>query len=213
VIEFKAAENGVISNIVNDYYKNDKIIYQPELKTKFIIINSDDSLWPIINRSICFKLIKNEILKKVINIVGPKYTEAYMLIYEDTIMSYILFKVANSYYLMKEIGYYYSKQDKKELKIKTKCICSKNKIEGSFDEIQFLNFLFEKTQNNKIERKMLCHEILTINHYFNITKINHSDSLCLSKIIEKMIRCRYLSKKEKEYLLDIYNNLKKKQIV
>ena len=127
VIEFKASINGVITPIVNDYYKNNKIIYQPELKTKFIVIKNDESFRPIINRNICFKLIKNEVLKKVINIIGPKYTEVYMLRYEDTIMSYILFKVANSYYLMKELGYYYSKNDKKKLKLKEKSIFSNNK--------------------------------------------------------------------------------------
>ena len=69
IVEFKASIDGNINQIVNDYYKNNKIIYQPELKKKFIVIKDDDSFGPIISRSICFKLIKNEILQKVINII------------------------------------------------------------------------------------------------------------------------------------------------
>ena len=128
VIEFKASINGNTNCIVNNYYQKNKIIYQPELKTKFIVIKNDDSVRPIINRNIWSKLIKNKIFKKVIKRIGPEYTGEYMLSYEDTIMSYMLFKVANSYYLMKELGYYFSNKDKQEkLNLnKNKCLCTNN---------------------------------------------------------------------------------------
>lgn len=209
VVEFRASKNGNISHIVNDYYQENKIIYQPELETKFIIIKRDDSSSPIINRNICFKLIKNDILKKVTNIIGPEYTEEYMLDYEDTIMSYILFKVANSYYLMKELGYYYSKNDKqKKLNIR-KCLCTNNNKKIA-DPIKFLYFLFEKSNDNEIERKIICHEIITINNCWNITRIVNSEFHYPLKMIETLIKSKYLSKNEKEKLINIYNNLKKK---
>lgn len=210
IVEFKASIDGNINQIVNEYYKNNKIIYQPELKKKFVVIKDDDSFCPIISRSICFKLIKNEILQKVVDIIGPKYTEEFMLNYEDTIMSYILFKVANSYYLMKEIGYYYSRKDKKQkLNLKNECLCTNNNINTN-DSIKFIYFLFERTKNNKQERKMLCHEIIAINYYLNITQMINSDFYYPLKIIEILIKSKYLSKIEKEKLINIYNNIKKK---
>ena len=213
VVEFKASYylNEKFIRVVNNYYQDNRIIYQPELKTKFINIKDDDSVRPIINRSICFKLIKNSIFKKIINIIGPRYTEEYMLNYEDTIMSYILFKVANSYYLMKERGYYYSKtEDKYQFQQKKKCKRTINIIKKTIDPIKFLYFLLEKTKNNKIERKVIYHEIISINYYNKIINvINNNDNYALN-ILKVMIKCRYLSKIEKEKLIYIFNNLKNK---
>jgi hypothetical protein len=211
VIEFKAAINGNIKYVINNYYKNNKIIYQPELKTKFIVIKKDDYAMPIINRSICFKLIKNKIFNEVINIIGTKYTEKYMRNYEDTIMSYILFKVANSYYSMKELGYYYSKKDKKKKgNLNNKCFCKNNNSRRIADPIKFLFFLFEKANTNKIESKILCHEIMSINYYYNIASIVHSDFQYLLKIIETLIKSKFLSNGEKRKLIKIFHNVKKK---
>ena len=197
---------------MNNYYQSNKIIYQPELKTKFIDLKNDDSVRPIINRSICFKLIKNKLLKKVINIIGQKYTEEFMLYYEDTIMSYFLFKVANSYYLMKELGYYYSRHDKKKnIQYKKKCLCRNNLNIKMADPIKFLYILLEKTKNNYIERKIIYHELISINYYSNISNIiNYNFFYYPFKIFKTMINCRYLSKKEKEKLVNIFNNVKKK---
>ena len=39
--------------------------------------------------------IKNDIFKKVLDFIGEKYTEYYLLDYEDNIMTVSLFHVAN----------------------------------------------------------------------------------------------------------------------
>ncbi len=211
VIEFKASINGNIRHIANDYNIKKKIIFQPELERIFIVIKNDDSARPIINRSICFKLIKNKIMNKVINMIGPEYTEEFMISYEDTIMSYILFKVANSYYYMKELGYYYSNNDKKEkLNSKNKRLFKSNNNKRIPDPLKFLYFLFEKANHNKIESKIICHEIISINYYSNITSIVNSFFHYPLKIIRTLIKSEYLSDVEKKKIIKIYNDLKKK---
>lgn len=114
VIEFSYA------NFFNQNYKNmgnnllpienlnNRIIYQPELKFKFIKITEKIELWYYLNRQIWAKFIKNDIFKKVLEFIGPKYTEDNIIIYEDTIMSIALFIIAKSYYYLKETGYYRS---------------------------------------------------------------------------------------------------------
>ena len=67
VIEFKMAyfikrnfrriENNL--DPIDNLYK--RIIYQPELKYKFVKITQKEKLWNYLNRSICSKLIKNDI--------------------------------------------------------------------------------------------------------------------------------------------------------
>ena len=53
---FKRIENNL--EPIENLYR--KIIYQPELKYKFIKITEKEKLWNYLNRSICSKLIKND---------------------------------------------------------------------------------------------------------------------------------------------------------
>jgi glycosyltransferase involved in cell wall biosynthesis len=144
------------------------IIYQPELRTIFFKINEEnDSFRPIKCRGIWGKLVKNEILKKSIVNIGTKYTDDYITVYEDTMMSVSLYQVANSYYLMRYAGLYISKDDKSGrypfLKNKV-CKVRKNVIKG-YHELKFLNFLIEKLKDNKIEKQTIYHEMISINSY------------------------------------------------
>ena len=114
VIEFNYA------NFVNMNYKNigsnlspienlnNRIIYQPEFKFKFIKISKNEDLWNYINRQIWGKFIKINIFKKVLEFIGPTYTEDNIVLCEDTIMSVALFIIAKSYYFFREPGYYRS---------------------------------------------------------------------------------------------------------
>ena len=83
---------------------HNRIIYQPELKYKFIKLQKKDKFWNYLNRNIVSKIIKNKLFKQVLDFISSKYTEDYILTFEDTIMSVSLFILSNSYYLTKEPG-------------------------------------------------------------------------------------------------------------
>ena len=70
------------------------IIYQPELRTKFFYIKENDAMRGILCRNICVKLIRNRILKKALINIGKKYTDDYIMEYEDTIMAVAIFQIA-----------------------------------------------------------------------------------------------------------------------
>ena len=136
---------------LNHSYKNikglyNRIIYQPELSFKFVDFSEKDSIEGFVNRNIWGKMIKNDIFKKVLEYIGPKYTEDYINEYEDTIMSYALFQIANSYYYIHECGYYMSKEECEEtfpiLNFK-KCKSKNFTINKSLDPIKYLNFLLD----------------------------------------------------------------------
>ena len=64
--------------------------------------------------------------------------------YEDTIMTVSLFRVANSYYYMNELGYYKSKRECENsfpLLGNKKCIPKNFTINKELDPIKYLNFL------------------------------------------------------------------------
>jgi len=201
VVEFKMMTfiRGKLNKWENQYNMSTyNIIYQPELRTKFF------SLTPYIileNRSICAKIIKNKILKKVIKRIGQKYTEDYFITYEDTIMVITLFQIANSYYYMKEEGYYYSKDDK----IKNPEL--NEKIIKGMDPIKFLQYLIEKTRNNKVEKQLMYNEIILADKWWCFYKnINHHFEMVYN-ILDEMIKSRFLLNNQKERLILIKNSL------
>ena len=218
IVEFKImAFNGRSrKQLLNKYtMENNDILYQPKLRTKFFFFNNDPRYRAFQNRNICGKIIRNKIFKKVLNRIGPKYTEDYILFYEDTIMAFTLFQIANSYYYMKEEGYYYSKEDKgSKLLLSTinNFIPNVNEtIIKGIDPIKYLQFLVEKTRNNKIERQLIYHEIISINYVWNFYKyINHHFKM-LFDILDKMIINRFLLKDQKQRLILIKKSLQEKE--
>ena len=117
VVEFKIItyKKGKRKYCLNSYkIKTNNIIYQPKLRTKFFLLTNDFKQRAVQNRNICEKIIKNQIFKKVLNRIGQKYTEDYILKYEDTFMSVALFQITNSYYYINKEGYYYSRDDQRK---------------------------------------------------------------------------------------------------
>ena len=56
-------------------------------------------------RVIWGKIVKNEIFQKTLKKIDPKYTDNYMLVFEDCLLSITLYQVAQSFYLYKEAGF------------------------------------------------------------------------------------------------------------
>jgi glycosyltransferase involved in cell wall biosynthesis len=206
-----------INNTFNRYmynYKNIKrIIYQPELRTKFFkIYEKDDSHRPIIARNIWGKIVKNKIFKKAIDNIGIKYTDDYITVYEDTIMSVSLFQVAQSFYFLKQEGLYYSQDDKfgryPDLKNK---ICKERK-KGN-DSLKFLHFLMENLKDNKFEKQIIYHEMISINYYnfSNYLKNINNDYEMLYSILNELYNSQYISEIEKKKIIKIKTEVKDKE--
>ena len=215
IVEFKMIiyKNGASRYWHNKYpIETNDIVYQPELRTKFFLLNKDYRYRGIQNRNICGKIIKNIVFKKAVGNIGPKYTEDFILSYEDTIMTVSLFQIAKSYYYMKETGYYYSKDDKRRIKLNStkKIKLNKTAVRG-VGQVKLLQFLLEKTKNNRIERQLIFYEIMSINYYTSFYKIINHDYIIIYNILEKMINSRFLSLNQKKILLSLKKILKEKE--
>lgn len=214
VVEFQIIifRKGKLIRCLNRYgIKIKKIVYQPELSKKFFLINDNDRYRAMRNRNICGKIIKKDIFRKVINYIGKKYIEDYILRYEDTMMTVSLFQIAKSYYYMKEQGYYYSKDDKKKMLIK-KCNCTTNFKPGK-DQVKFVQFLIEKLKNNKIERQFIYHEIMSINHYEKFYRfINQEhDFKMVYNVFDYILKSRFILDYQKQKLISLKIRLLQKE--
>ena len=218
VVEFKASyyRNRKFKEVVNSYslINLTDIVYQPELRTKFFIItDNNDGIRAVQNRNIWGKLIRNKVFQQAIINIGPKYTDDYILQYEDTIMAVALFQVAQSYYLMKEIGYYYSRDEFggrfPAVKGRT-CKPNTNKIKD-MGHIKLLQFLLEKTENNELERQLVYHELISIDHYLSLVYFTYHNYEIVYEVIDPLIQSPFLKEKQKERLTIIKNKLLEKQ--
>ena len=202
VVEFKGSYymNGKFIGNVNNYeiINITSIVYQPELRTKFFYIKEDDSIRGIQSRCIWGKLIKNKIFHKALNNIGKKFTDDYILSYEDTIMIVGIYQIAQSYFLMKQVGYYYSKDEySNNLPFQKNKKCKTNGKIGGFGEVKLLQFLVEKTRNNELERQMLYHEIISMNYYSKLFEII-GEFKVMYNIYDKIINSQFISEKQKD---------------
>ena len=111
VVEFRGGEykNEIFKGMVYDYNPINvkKIIYQPELRVKFFFKKGKYKN-TLLSRVIWGKFIKKNLFKELLNYIGSEYVDDYINYAEDCIMALSIFHNAKSYYVMKEMGYYYA---------------------------------------------------------------------------------------------------------
>ena len=202
-----------LNNIKN--LKN-RIIYQPELTFKFVDLVEGDSINGFSNRCIWGKLIKNDVFRKVVEFIGPKYTEDYLLDYEDTIMVVALFRVAKSYYYMQELGYYKSKGECENpfpILENKKCKSKNFLINSELDSIKYLNFLLDISKNSEIENKLIYKELMALDHYKKLNrKINKNFSYVYS-IIKRINESSFYLNNHRKKINKIKSKLLKKESI
>ena len=201
--------------VVNEYPLTNltNIVYQPELRTKFFVISDDDGVRAVQSRSIGGKVVKNKVFKEAIEFIGTKYTDDYILKYEDTILFVGVLQVAKSYYYINEIGYYYSRDEfvGKFPKLKDK-VCKPNPGKIRYmGHIKLLHFLLDRTKNNEFDRQIVYHELISIHHYLSlvVSTFHHYDYVY--EVFDALIQSPYLTNKQKERLVDIKSKIENKQ--
>jgi glycosyltransferase involved in cell wall biosynthesis len=199
------------------HYHNVKgILGQPKLRTRFFDVKENRDDWrPIVCRSIWAKLIRNSLFKKVLEQVTDKYMSDFMNNYEDTIITVTLYQLAQSYYMFKQVGYYYSRDERagKFPNVPGKVCPTRENASYEFDSLKFLNYLYDNMGDNEIERKTLCHEIISINYYdfSNFAKRLHKNFDMLYRVLDGIVDSQYLSDYEREKIRNITKEVKLKE--
>ena len=144
-------------------------IYQPEL-SYYIFYNN--GYLKQTDYSISNKFIKRNIFIKALNSINNYYLNKNMIVYEDGLINFKLYKFAKSLYYSKKIGYFYLKNNH------SITINLKKDIERTIKNCYlYLKFVFENTKNNQYEKniastiyKNVHLEISNINHFKKLTK-------------------------------------------
>ena len=187
------------------------IIYQPELKNKFYDFKDDENYRAIKCRTVWGKIVKNEVLQKTLDFIPKKYSEDYILGFEDTMITVSLYHVAQSYYLFKQPGYYYTFDERKgRFPINKQKKCGKKEGIRGYDHLKFLQFLIDIYEDNSFYKQVIYHELKAINNYtysnFKRSINNHFN--WTYNILDELLNSQYINDKQKAKVQQIKDEVK-----
>lgn len=149
-----------------------KPIFQPDLSTYISYGNNDLAF---IDFNLCNKMIKKEVYSKALFILNKYFLNIYLTYSEDFLFNYFLYKAANSFFFIKEIGYYYIK-----------------------NQLSITNNLFKKS------KIMIEHYFILLKMFLEYSKFSKHEIdiviLYFSNIIKKYNIASYLLKYNKDFI-------------
>ena len=199
----KITLNILINNIIN------REIFQPDL---YLYLFYGIGILKQLDYFISNKLIKRVLFVKALNLIDKYYLSNFMIDCEDGLINFMLYRISNSYYFIKRIGYYYLiNKNSITKKIKKQFI---QRIKSNF---LYLKFLFLNTKNNALEKDIINYvflEIYKVNKEIFIKIFNEVNDIKFYKeIIDLFLNCKYISFKVKEILNNIILIIKKKYYI
>ena len=212
IIRYKMYKgNGITSTPNQVYILNNKLeeksIYQPDLSSYMFYGNNE---LQIIDYYIHNKFIKKEIFIKALNSLNNFFINMYITLWEDTIISFILYKTAKSFFFLKKIGYYYIKNNQS---------ITKNMSKISELRILFifivLKLVFEYSKNSKYEKDMSNLLFTELNQNINIEYIFSKKEFSpyfklYNDVINMYLNCTFITKDNKIILKKFQNKFLKK---
>ena len=181
-------------NEIVKVHKN-KPIYQPKLSTYiFYGINELE----IIDFGLCNKFFKREVYIKAINLLKKAYFNKYLLYSEDSLINYMIYRTAKSFFFLKKIGYYYVHNyvsitnnlfSKSELKIK--------------NELFFLKIIFKFSKNNNYQKdisNLLLNRFLQKRLIDKTFSYNSSIIYYFHNIIKNYLDNKFITNNNKNFL-------------
>ena len=183
------------------------ILYQPELKEKFFQ-KIDKNRYYLMNRVIWAKLIKRKVFKQLLDYIGSEYVDDYINEAEDTLMAVGLFNFAKSYYVMKEVGYYYSSEGKKQAKIIENKVCKVNNKLKKMGFFKYLKFLIEHTSINDDDKIRTYSEfsVLSINKIF-VMILDDRHYKLIFYVLDKLLEWNCLEQSQRINIINFKNKV------
>ena len=152
------------------------------------------------------KFIKRDIFIKSLNYIDKYYLNHNMIVYEDGLINFMLYKFSHSLYQTKKIGYYY---------IQNQQSITKNFLKDGERTIKncflYLKYIFESTKNNQYEKNMagcIYHNIMLEIGNINVFKYLTKDYKFYYNIIDNYLKNEFISSKDKNQLSNILHFIK-----
>ena len=184
IVEFHAVfEKNEMNYIRRKSYKYLDVIYQPVLSYIYYYKkNSGDEQ----NTALWDKLVKREVVYKALNFIGEKYIQEKIIIENDVLLLFSIFRYSKSFQYIDEIGYYYFRTNNDSI---TNTRFNEEKANSIIHSI-FINikFLYENTDNTFIDKYFCIYKLKQGYHRYKILyKYLNNIELDLMKIVLNML--------------------------
>jgi glycosyltransferase involved in cell wall biosynthesis len=198
----------IFDNITNIYinkchYKFYDIIYQPTLSHVYYynrnkVDEQNSALWN--------KLIKKDIVLKTLNNIGENYLNKKIIIENDVIILFSLFKNSNSFQYIDELGYYYFIQNNDSISNTKHEPKKANKIIYSiFTNIEFL---YDYTKNTYFHKRFCLFKLIQSYEKFKICyPYVGNEYYFIKNVFNKLLDSKYFLLSDKIIITDIQTKL------
>ena len=180
----------VVFNTIMNNFEN-KPIYQPELSTYIFYANNNEL--ELTDYYITNKFIEREIYLKALNIMNIVYLNSYITFYEDQMINFIIYRISESFFFLKKIGYYYIKS----MKSITKNLNKIHYLTLKFSFL-FLKLVFDYSKNSKYQKDMANLLFTILQGYFTkkLSKIKYYYKFFKNNFL----KCSFITDENKYYL-------------
>ena len=188
----------------SDIKRKETIIYQPELSNLMYYENgylhqSEFFIWG--------KLIKRQVYLDTLKKIDKYFLEQNMILHEDGLMLFMLFKTAKSYLFIKDYGLFYCSNKYSTLRN----IRNKNQINRTTRNcFLYLEYMFKYTNNTLYEKNMaVCQFKFIIKEYNDVFLKVTSGFNYIYKIIDLYLNCNIISNEDKQIFRNLTNQFEK----
>ena len=182
-----------------NYYKYKNIINQPILNYIFYCNSSgfekNTALWD--------KLVEKKVILKSLKYIGKKYIQKKIIIENDVILLYTIFKMAKTYQFIESFGYYYFGANLDSISNTWNNPEKSNEI--IYSVLTNVKFLYEKSKNTFLDKYFCVFKVKqSFRRYKYILKYADKQFDFMKNIFNTLFDSQFISNKDKLDLIKIY---------
>jgi glycosyltransferase involved in cell wall biosynthesis len=200
--------HSIFDNITNVYinrchYKFKDVIYQPILSHVYYY---DKNRVDEQNTALWNKLIKKNIALKALYNIGEQYLYKEIVIENDVIILFSLFRNSNSFQYIDELGYYYFIQNNDS--ITNTRYERKKATKITYSIFSNIEFLYEHTKYNYFDKRFCIYKLIQAygRYKMNFEQMN-PEFLFIINLLNKLLKSKLFLLNDKIIMEDIKKNL------
>ena len=212
IVEFKAISNRILNQgLLNNKIKDAKfshhetiILLQPELGRFPIPTGNETGKYGLRDIFLWGKCIKTKIYQKALNKLGTNRYSRFMIRYEDILVNYMIFNIADSFINIQKYGIYHFIRNGSGTSI------GRKKVSRNTNILYLIDVVIDFSQNNENNKKLAAHIIIYILKLKRIkqtlTAKKYNMELIIS-CIKRVLNSEYISNNYKNEIRNIIKRL------
>ena len=190
------AEINYMKNIYSYQYPDEFFLEQPELSTWMIKF---EGKFLVHNNMIWDKCFKSSLYKKALTLFGFKRFSKFLIWAEDASIVFVIFQLAKNFKYVHKYGILHYKGN------------STSTFRQSYDirifgEIFFLDIIYDFSSNNLDNKNLIIGQAIYIHERYNINNFNNPNSFYLKYVLNKIMKCKYLSKLNNRKIKELFSS-------